>query len=197
MSTSFLNARFRGFSPFPFCDEIKHDGKKSLAVTRCTTERDSLALCNLIPYKKSLPHQFRYFNHLPGVSSEGASYYGGAVELADFCPYSQEFEWKLSNNTTRRDSRCELEENNRDGEDTLEVYGPYSMCFDFPKPWTERQCGRMRVISHYMAGCYEKKCDNGTLYVGAYNSTLYPCGREGFYLFCFSFNGQFRSTSLH
>lgn len=148
-------------------------------MTRCTAERDSLALCNLIPYKKPLPHQFRYFDQLPGVSSEGSSYYGGAVELADFCPYSQEFEWRLTNNTTRRDSRCELEGNNREGEDILEVYGPDSMCFDFPKPWTEKRCGRMRSLSHYMAGCYERRCENGTLYVGVFNSTLYPCGKEG------------------
>ncbi|CAJ0580665.1 unnamed protein product, partial [Mesorhabditis spiculigera] len=40
---------------YPFCEHIKHDGKKSLAVTRCTSQRDSLALCNLVPYKKELP----------------------------------------------------------------------------------------------------------------------------------------------
>lgn len=32
----------------PFCDEIKHDGKRSLATTHCTAQRDSLALCNLV-----------------------------------------------------------------------------------------------------------------------------------------------------
>ncbi|PAV59330.1 hypothetical protein WR25_15669 [Diploscapter pachys] len=75
--------------PYPFCSEIKHDGQKSLAVTRCTAQRDSLALCNLVPYKKELPSQFRNFDELPGVGQGGTKYYGGSVELADFCPYIQ------------------------------------------------------------------------------------------------------------
>ncbi|KJH47329.1 Leishmanolysin [Dictyocaulus viviparus] len=141
--------------PTPFCNEIKHDGRKSLAVTRCTSQRDSLALCNLVPYKKELPLQFRNFAVIDGVSQEGAKHYGGSVELADFCPYSQEFEWKLPNTSIRRDSRCELEGNNREGEDILEVYGTSSKCFDFKQPWVERKCGRTRSLSHYMAGCYE------------------------------------------
>uniref|UniRef100_A0A1I7X6L4 Leishmanolysin-like peptidase n=1 Tax=Heterorhabditis bacteriophora TaxID=37862 RepID=A0A1I7X6L4_HETBA len=147
---------------------------------RCTSQRDSLALCNLVPYKKQLPLQFRNFASIEGVSDEGMKHYGGSVELADFCPYSQEFEWKMLNSTARRDSRCELEGNNREGEDILEVYGPFSRCFDFIQPWTERKCGRMRTLSHYMAGCYEHVCENGTLFIGIHNSTsMYPCHFEG------------------
>ncbi|KIH50847.1 hypothetical protein ANCDUO_19071 [Ancylostoma duodenale] len=112
---------YEGDLPTPFCNEIKHDGRKSLAVTRCTSQRDSLALCNLVPYRKELPIQFRNFAKIEGVSQDGTKHYGGSVELADFCPYSQEFEWKLPNTTIRRDSRCELEGNNREGEDILEV----------------------------------------------------------------------------
>ncbi|PIO57894.1 hypothetical protein TELCIR_20685, partial [Teladorsagia circumcincta] len=54
-----------------------------------------------------------------------------------------EFQWKLPNSTIRQDSRCELEGNNRDGEDILEVYGTSSRCFDFKQPWRERKCGRI------------------------------------------------------
>ncbi|CAI4228856.1 unnamed protein product [Auanema sp. JU1783] len=171
--------RKQGKLPFPYCDEIKHDGTKSLAVTRCTSQRDSLSLCNLIPYKQPLPRQFRHFSQLDGISAEGLQYYGGAVELADFCPYSQEFEWKMINSSIRRDSRCELDGNNRNGEDILEVYGSSSRCFDFVSPWTERKCGRLRTLTHYMAGCYEHVCENNRLYIGTHNSTLYPCYFDG------------------
>ncbi|VDK86287.1 unnamed protein product [Litomosoides sigmodontis] len=41
------NRREKNLLLAPFCDEIKHDGKRSLATTRCTAQRDSLALCNL------------------------------------------------------------------------------------------------------------------------------------------------------
>lgn len=166
--------------PYPFCSQIKHDGRKSLAITRCTSQRDSLALCNLIPFQHELPAAFRNFDHLPGVRKDGLRYYGGSVELADFCPYSQEFEWKLVNSTDRRDSRCELEGNNKEGEDILEVYGESSKCFEFPAPWVERKCGRVRSLTHYMAGCYEYSCDNGTLHVGIFNSSnFYPCYAAG------------------
>uniref|UniRef100_A0A8R1HGL8 Leishmanolysin-like peptidase n=1 Tax=Caenorhabditis japonica TaxID=281687 RepID=A0A8R1HGL8_CAEJA len=165
-----------GQDTFPYCSDIKHDGTKSMAITRCTAQRDSLALCNLVPFKKELPQQYRNFISLPGVNPVGAKYYGGSVEMADYCPFLQEFEWKLIDRKTHKDSRCELEGNGKEGEDILEVYGQNSRCFEFPKPWTERKCGRIRVLSHYMAGCYEYQCTNGTLYVGSYNATdMYPC----------------------
>ncbi|CAB3403181.1 unnamed protein product [Caenorhabditis bovis] len=174
------NHRMENRDPYPFCSDIKHDGQKSLAVTRCTSQRDSLALCNLVPFKTELPTQFRNFARLPGVSAAGAKFYGGSVELADFCPYSQEFEWKMANASDRRDSRCELDGNNKQGEDILEVYGVNSKCFDFTRPWTERKCGRIRALTHYMAGCYEYNCLNGTLHIGIFNSTeMYPCFAAG------------------
>lgn len=51
--------------------------------------KDSLALCNLVPYKRPLPIDYRNFGQLRGVRHEGIKYYGGSVELADFCPYNQ------------------------------------------------------------------------------------------------------------
>lgn len=140
----------------PFCNDIKHDGKKSLATTRCTDQRDSLALCNLVPYKKPLPIDYRNFNFLDGVKSEGLKHYGGSVELADFCPYNQEFEWRAVNTTDRRDSRCELEGNfpGENANSIMEIYGNASKCFDLAVTWTEKKCGRVKTYSQYMAGCY-------------------------------------------
>ncbi len=80
---------FRARSPAPFCDELKHDGKRSLAVTRCTAQRDSLALCNLVPYRQPLAEEYRNFERLFAVQEDVLQYYGGSVELADFCPYNQ------------------------------------------------------------------------------------------------------------
>lgn len=119
-------------STAPFCYDIKHDGRRSLATTRCTDQRDSLALCNLIPYKKPLPVDYRNFAFLAGVRQEGLRHYGGSVELADFCPYNQEFEWKAVNSTDRRDSRCELSGNSplAEANSVMESYGTQSKCFD-------------------------------------------------------------------
>ncbi|VDD93296.1 unnamed protein product [Enterobius vermicularis] len=168
--------------PSPYCDEIKHDGTRSLATTRCTTQRDSLALCNLVPYKQPLPEEYLNFDYLKGVRSEGLKYYGGSVELADYCPYNQEFEWKATNLTERRDSRCELPGNlvPEDTNTILEVYGEDSMCFDLKTSWTEKRCGMLRNFTQYMAGCYEYHCMDGLLHLQIFNgSDLYPCYHPG------------------
>uniref|UniRef100_A0A0M3JY20 Leishmanolysin-like peptidase n=1 Tax=Anisakis simplex TaxID=6269 RepID=A0A0M3JY20_ANISI len=146
----------RSESIFPYCNEIKHDGKRSLATTRCTAQRDSLALCNLIPYREILPKDYQNFEKLEGVQAAGVKHYGGSVELADFCPYNQEFEWKgsstMSNSNSsapkRRDSRCEIEGNIATSDETnsiLELYGSQSGCFDLATAWTERKCSRIRT----------------------------------------------------
>lgn len=109
-----------------------------------------------MPYKKPLPADYRNFNFLDGVKSEGLKHYGGSVELADFCPYNQEFEWRAVNTTDRRDSRCELEGNFPGGNanSIMEIYGNASKCFDLAATWTEKKCGRVKTYSQYMAGCY-------------------------------------------
>ncbi|CAK5086317.1 unnamed protein product [Meloidogyne enterolobii] len=182
----------RNESAAPFCADIKHDGSKSLATTRCTDQRDSLALCNLVPHKKELPKQYRNFGKLKGVRKEGIKYYGGFVELADYCPYNQEFEWKTIINTSsgRRDSRCELigngppdgeiSEEYNEGNAILELYGHGSRCLDLGLSWTEKKCGRTRTYSQFMAGCYQIVCLNGRVNIRVHNSTkLYPCYKSG------------------
>uniref|UniRef100_A0A914GTQ9 Leishmanolysin-like peptidase n=1 Tax=Globodera rostochiensis TaxID=31243 RepID=A0A914GTQ9_GLORO len=170
-------------STAPFCADIKHDGSRSLATTRCTDQRDSLALCNLVPYKRPLPIDYRNFAHLRGVRPEGTKYYGGSVELADFCPYNQEFEWRAMNSTDRRDSRCELDGNGAPdavANAVLETYGHGSQCFDLASHWTERKCGRIRTYSQFMAGCYAFVCSEGRLHLRVHNSSLlYTCFRPG------------------
>ncbi|KAI1724691.1 leishmanolysin domain-containing protein [Ditylenchus destructor] len=174
----------RNLSVAPFCHDIKHDGRKSLATTRCTDQRDSLALCNLVPYKKALPIEYRNFDSLSGVRKEGVRYYGGSVELADFCPYNQEFEWKSVNSSDRRDSRCELPSNSppSDSNSVMENYGSNSKCFDLSFSWVERKCGRVKTYSQFMAGCYEFVCMGGRVHVRVDDSrdwyTCYFTGQQ-------------------
>uniref|UniRef100_A0A0R3RHQ4 Leishmanolysin-like peptidase n=1 Tax=Elaeophora elaphi TaxID=1147741 RepID=A0A0R3RHQ4_9BILA len=188
------NRREKNLLLVPFCDEIKHDGKRSLATTRCTAQRDSLALCNLvclfclpekIPYQKPLPVEYRNFAFLDEVHDANAIYYGGSVELADYCPYNQEFEWKALNSSERRDSRCELDGNFTPSQanSILEVYGNQSKCFDLATFWTERKCGRIRTFLQYKAGCYQYECSEGRLNIGLFNeSFFYPCYFTGQYV---------------
>uniref|UniRef100_A0A183DTW9 LCCL domain-containing protein n=1 Tax=Gongylonema pulchrum TaxID=637853 RepID=A0A183DTW9_9BILA len=121
---------------------------------------------------------------LDEVQDGGAIYYGGSVELADYCPYNQctfhgrvwfSGKWRRSdvenqsfdftgmianpspNSTERRDSRCELDGNFAPNHvnSILEVYGNQSKCFDLATLWTERKCGRIRTFLQYKAGCYQ------------------------------------------
>uniref|UniRef100_A0A0N4ZY23 Leishmanolysin-like peptidase n=1 Tax=Parastrongyloides trichosuri TaxID=131310 RepID=A0A0N4ZY23_PARTI len=166
----------------PFCVEVKHDGRMSLAQTRCTDQRDSVALCNLVPYKHQIPEKYRNFKKLRNIDNSEVSYFGGSVELADFCPYTQEFEWKDnfddSGNRIRRDSRCELHSNapNSIHNTLLEVYGHESQCFDFNHHWARKKCDERLPFYQSMAGCYEYKCEDGMIHISVFNSSIfYPC----------------------
>jgi len=44
------------------------------------------------------------------VTADQLSFYGGAVEIADYCPFSQEFSWHLSGEY-QRNSYCRVSEN--------------------------------------------------------------------------------------
>lgn len=52
----------------------------------------------------------QYFDELTGVPAEDLPYYGGSVEIADYCPFSQEFSWHLSGEY-QRSSDCRVLEN--------------------------------------------------------------------------------------
>jgi leishmanolysin-like peptidase len=131
--------RSRGESIHPFCDKVKRDPLE----TECTDNRDAVALCNLMEYNTDLPPIFQNFDYIPSVmNSNDTSRYGGSVNLADFCPYIQEFTWKL-NDVVVRGSKCQYEENNPVSEKNfaLEYYGLNSKCFNHnDQMWEERTC---------------------------------------------------------
>ncbi|KAI6177221.1 hypothetical protein M3Y97_00883400 [Aphelenchoides bicaudatus] len=164
----------------PYCRLPKHDGQKSLAVTRCSSARNALSFCNLVPYNQKLPPYYQYFDHLPGISDSSLSYYGGSVELSDYCPFFQAFTWRdpHSENPLHRDSRCELEENmpTLESNTILEVYGRHSACFDLSAAWTERRCSRVKTYTQFLAGCYAHFCFEGRLHIQIANQTRpYTC----------------------
>ncbi|KAG2458830.1 LMLN peptidase, partial [Polypterus senegalus] len=51
-----------------------------------------------------------YFDSIPGVAAQDLPYYGGSVEIADYCPFTQEFSWHLSG-AFQRTSDCRIVEN--------------------------------------------------------------------------------------
>jgi len=51
------------------------------------------------------------FDSIPHVPEGKEQYYGGSVSLADYCPYIQEFTWRVRNIVVRG-SHCLYEENN-------------------------------------------------------------------------------------
>ncbi|CAD5221600.1 unnamed protein product [Bursaphelenchus xylophilus] len=174
----------QGLSIMPFCQAPKHDGLRSLAVTSCTSERNALSFCNLIPYEEELIPYYQYFEHLNGISDAKVSFYGGSVELADYCPFYQAFAWRdpAADQPFFRDSRCSLDINTPtvDSNPIMEVYGNSSKCFDLLITWTERKCGRVKTFSQNLAGCYEYTCKKGRVNVRvAGSSSYYPCYHEG------------------
>lgn len=44
------------------------------------------------------------------MAADQLSFFGGAVEIADYCPFSQEFSWHLSGEY-QRNSYCRVSEN--------------------------------------------------------------------------------------
>lgn len=135
--------RSRGESIHPFCDKVKRDPLQ----TECTDNRDSVALCNLREYDQEVEPKFQNFNFIPNVNNDSLPFYGGSVALADFCPYIQEFTWKL-NDEVVRGSKCSFIENNPQPEKNfaLEQYGLNSKCFNHNEEmWEERSCYEVKL----------------------------------------------------
>lgn len=186
-----------GLSVAPYCQLPKHDGTRSLAVTRCSAGRNALSFCNLVPYDHELVPYYQYFDRLAGIADQAVPRYGGSVELADFCPFYQAFTWRdpLADSAVHRDSRCELPLNTPQMEHNpiMELYGNSSKCFDLAVSWTERKCSRVKTYTQYMAGCYavsaagagtasslQYSCTGGRVNVLVANSSRpYACTHEG------------------
>ncbi|KAI4464429.1 leishmanolysin-like peptidase [Holotrichia oblita] len=167
-----MNKRAKGESIHPFCDKVKRDPLQ----TECSEDRSSVALCNLVKHDDVLPELYQNFDSLNYVQDGDEIYYGSSVSLADYCPYIQEFSWRL-NNVVVRGSHCQYHDNNpnNDKNFALETYGVQSKCFDHTNDmWEERSCKQTRQWQHWGSGCYVYHCRLGRLHISVSKYT-YTC----------------------
>ncbi|XP_058888399.1 leishmanolysin-like peptidase [Acipenser ruthenus] len=88
----------------PFCDALRSN---PLQLT-CRQDQMAVAVCNLQKYMNNIPAEYQYFDGIPGIPFQDFPYYGGSVEIADYCPFNQEFSWHLSGECS---SNCKIAEN--------------------------------------------------------------------------------------
>ncbi|XP_062389760.1 leishmanolysin-like peptidase [Sardina pilchardus] len=146
----------------PYCDSVR---STPLQLT-CRQDQLAVAVCNLQKYPLALPLEYQYFDQIAGVPSSELPSYGGAVEIADFCPFSQEFSWHLSGEY-QRSSYCRIQENQPDAWRNYgaEQYGPSSVCLYQKSPFTMEQCTRRMTYPDWGSGCYKMSCSDKGLTV--------------------------------
>lgn len=181
----------------PFCFTVKQTPLRM----RCTHSRMSLALCNLRQYEKPLPSEYQYFSYLPDIkeASDGhkrtvhkdTATYGGAVALADYCPYYQKFTLS-GNDGKRRETTCTSRDNAPSESDNygLESYGSSCKCFQQGMAWTAKKGLLTRTMLDWGSGCYNYFCKNG-LNVRILNNT-YKCNRAGQHLNVSGYLGEWK-----
>ncbi|KAG7330970.1 hypothetical protein KOW79_004939 [Hemibagrus wyckioides] len=142
-------------TPTPYCDSVRG----SPLQLSCRQDQLAVAVCNLQKYPRPLPQEYRYFDSIPGVAEEDLSFYGGSVEIADFCPFSQEFSWHLSGEY-QRSSFCRIQENQPDSSRNFaaEEYGPDSVCLYQKSAFVMDQCDRHMTYPDWGSGCYKISC---------------------------------------
>uniref|UniRef100_A0A8C2KRS5 Leishmanolysin-like peptidase n=1 Tax=Cyprinus carpio TaxID=7962 RepID=A0A8C2KRS5_CYPCA len=158
----------------PYCDSVR---SAPLQLT-CRQDQLAVAVCNLQKFPQSLPAEYQYFDLIPGVPEEDLPAYGGAVEIADYCPFSQEFSWHVGGEY-QRSSYCRIQEN-QPGEINygVEQYGPGSVCLYQKSPFVMEQCTKRMTYPDWGSGCYKVSCTAQGLLVWVQNES-YPCVRTG------------------
>ncbi|XP_004745451.1 leishmanolysin-like peptidase [Mustela nigripes] len=159
----------------PFCDTLRSN---PLQLT-CRQDQRAVAVCNLQKFSKPLPPEYQYFDELSGIPTEDLPYYGGSVEIADYCPFSQEFSWHLSGEY-QRSSDCRILENQPDlfKNYGAEKYGPHSVCLIQKSAFVMEKCERKLSYPDWGSGCYQVSCSPQGLTVWVQN-TSYLCSRAG------------------
>nr|XP_033801008.1 leishmanolysin-like peptidase isoform X2 [Geotrypetes seraphini] len=159
----------------PYCDNLRSNPLQLM----CRQDQRAVAVCNLQKFPKRLPQEYQYFDQLNGVPAEELPYYGGAVEIADFCPFSQEFSWHLSGRY-QRGSDCRVPENQPDlsRNYAAETYGPSSVCLIQKSAFTMEQCTKKLTYPDWGSGCYQISCSSQGLKIW-FRATAYLCSRAG------------------
>nr|XP_003412999.1 leishmanolysin-like peptidase isoform X2 [Loxodonta africana] len=161
--------------PTPYCDTLRSN---PLQLT-CRQDQRAVAVCNLQKFPKPLPREYQYFDELSGIPAKDLPYYGGSVEIADYCPFSQEFSWHLSGEY-QRSSDCRILENQPDlfKNYGAEKYGPHSVCLIQKSAFVMEKCERKLSYPDWGSGCYQVSCSPQGLKVWVQN-TSYLCSRAG------------------
>lgn len=161
----------------PFCKQIR----QGMLKTDCTRDRRAVAFCNLVTYSGPLPPEYQYFTATSGVQWSGDyQRLGGAVELADYCPYLQEFIWRDQEESIR-DSRCYLAGNVPVGSANFygEYFGSDSICVNHGSSWSFQQCNKLIYPTHHGSGCYRFECSNTAGLVLYVNGMSHQCLQAG------------------
>ncbi|XP_036302970.1 leishmanolysin-like peptidase isoform X2 [Pipistrellus kuhlii] len=163
----------------PYCDTLRSN---PLQLT-CRQDQRAVAVCNLQKFPKPLPQEYQYFDELSGIPTEDLPHYGGSVEIADYCPFSQEFSWHVSGEY-QRSSDCRILENQPDlfKNYGAEKYGPHSVCLIQKSAFVMEKCERKLSYPDWGSGCYQVSCSPQGLKVWVQN-TSYLCSRAGQVLF--------------
>jgi len=161
-------------STAPFCATLK----QSPLHMRCTHTKLSLALCNLVKYTSNLPKEFRYFDRLGQVPVKDIYTYGGAVELADFCPFYQKFTL-TEEDGRKRGTTCTIKENapTKNKNYALETYSKYAKCVEHGRHWTGKKDLLTRTMLDWGSGCYEYDCTPHGLFM-TINQKRYHCKNQ-------------------
>lgn len=161
--------------PSPYCDTLRSN---PLQLT-CRQDQRAVAVCNLQRFPNPLPPEYQYFDELTGIPAEDLPYYGGSVEIADYCPFSQEFSWHLSGEY-QRSSDCRILENQPElfKNYGAEQYGPHSVCLLQKSAFIMEQCERKLSYPDWGSGCYQVSCSPQGLKVWV-QDTSYLCSRAG------------------
>nr|XP_032818412.1 leishmanolysin-like peptidase isoform X1 [Petromyzon marinus] len=165
-----------GLNVAPFCKEVRGHPLR----LGCGAGRSALVLCNLQRYTNPLPTHYQYLDFLPGVSSADMQLYGGLVEIADYCPFSQEFSWH-EGGAFSRGSACQNPRNQPDERVNygLETYGQESACIEQGSTFHMQRCGHKRAIPDWGSGCYRVTCSpkgGVTVWIGGVD---FPCSHAG------------------
>uniref|UniRef100_A0A672JAI4 Leishmanolysin-like peptidase n=1 Tax=Salarias fasciatus TaxID=181472 RepID=A0A672JAI4_SALFA len=159
----------------PYCDTVR---ASPLQLT-CRQDQLAVAVCNLQKYPQELPLEYQYFERIPDVAADQLPFFGGAVEIADYCPFSQEFSWHLSGEY-QRNSYCRVAENQPDRWRNYgaEQYGPDSVCLYQKSAFVMEQCTRKMTYPDWGSGCYKVSCSVQGLWVHVQDRS-FACGRRG------------------
>ena len=83
--------------------------RSNLLQLTCRQDQRAVAVYNLQKFLKPLAQEYQCFDELTEVPAD-LPYYGGSVEIADYCPFSKEFSFYLSGEYQCR-SDCRVLEN--------------------------------------------------------------------------------------